>query len=109
MTGILTTFEGQRIPVENNRGFFTYVLTSLAEDALVLGDPGTALIRAPQVVELVPADDLAAKVFAEAALQLGKPQEVLAMQEHRRQPPPPPPTFPSAPPPPPPGALHAAP
>ena len=85
MSGILATFEEQRIAVENNRGFFTYVLTSLAEDALALGDPGTALHRARQVVELVPADDLAAKVLAEAALQLGKPQEVLDMQEHRRQ------------------------
>ena len=85
MAGILATFEEQHIPVENNRGFFTYVLTSLAEDALVLGDPGTALHRARQVVELVPADDLGAKVLAEAALQLGKPQEVLDMQEHRRQ------------------------
>jgi tetratricopeptide (TPR) repeat protein len=85
MAGILATFEEQHIPVESNRGFLTYVLTSLAEDALALGDPRAALIRARQVVELVPADDLAAKVLAEAALQLGKPQEVLDMQEHRRQ------------------------
>ena len=93
MAGVLATFEEQHIPVESNQGFFAYVLTSLAEDALALGDPGTALHRARQVVELVPADDLAAKVLAEAALQLGKPQEVLDMQEHRRQAVSPTPTF----------------
>src|SRR5207244_1501068 len=67
MSGILATFEEQHIAVENNRGFFTYVLTSLADDALALGDPGTALHRARQAVELVPADGLAAAVLAAAA------------------------------------------
>jgi hypothetical protein len=44
-------------------------------------------------VAMVPADDLAAKVFAEAALQLGRPQEVLDMQQRRRQTPSATPTF----------------
>lgn len=85
MAGILAAFEDHQYSVENNRGFLAFVLTSLAEDALALGDPAAALFRARQVVALVPADDLAAKVFAEAALQLGRPQEVLDMQERRRQ------------------------
>jgi tetratricopeptide (TPR) repeat protein len=85
MAGILATFEEHQYSVENNRGFLAFVLTSLAEDALALGDPAAALFRARQVVEMVPADDLAAKVYAEAALQLGRPQEVLDMQERRRR------------------------
>jgi tetratricopeptide (TPR) repeat protein len=85
MAGILAAFEEHQYSVENNRGFLAFVLTSLAEDALALGDPAAALFRARQVVELVPADDLAAKVLAEAALELGRPQEVLDMQERRRR------------------------
>jgi tetratricopeptide (TPR) repeat protein len=85
MAGILATFEEKQYSVENNRGFLAFVLTSLADDALALGDPAAALFRARQVMEMVPADDLAAKAFVEAALQLGRPQEVLDMQERRRR------------------------
>jgi hypothetical protein len=84
MVGILAQLEEQSIPTEPNVGFIAFVLTSLAEDALILGDPASARLRACQVLDLVPADVLAARLHAEASLALGRPQDVVDMDERRR-------------------------
>ncbi len=60
-----------------------YVHTLLADDLLAVGDPVGALEQARRAVDLVPADDMAARAFARAALALGRPEEVLAMEERR--------------------------
>lgn len=68
---------------ETERAASAYVHTLVSEDLLVLGEPEAALQHARTALELVPADDLAARAFAAAALRLGRPAEVVAMEERR--------------------------
>ena len=83
MSELLADLDARGVPREANLGPVTYTLTSLADDALALGQPEKAYEHAGEALSLVPADDIAAHFFAVAALALGRPAAILEMQQTR--------------------------
>lgn len=62
-----------------------YALTVLAEDAIALGKLEEGLKHAGDALALTASDDMAARLYAIAALALNRPGEVLAMEASRAE------------------------
>lgn len=66
-----------------NASNMAYALTVLAEDAIALGKLEEGLQHAGDALALTPSDDMAARLYAIAALALNRPADVLAMEASR--------------------------